>query len=109
MKCHDIGSSLENTFPYINDVVGLHRIGHLGRKLLDSAIRIFPMETQATIRCRGVWPAALSQSLHDRHSAFDAICPGPLGFPVDIENGRTMHIDDVPPARNISSSDFSSR
>ena len=79
---------------------GLDHIRHLGRKFLDHAIGILTVKAQPPFTAANSVSAALGQSLHDGHSAFDTISTGTLSFTVDIKNGCTVNVDHVSAGEN---------
>ena len=71
-----------------------------GESFSTTPSRIFAMKAQSPFTAANGVPAALGQSLHDSHPAFDTISTGALSFTIDIKNGSTVDVDHVPTGKN---------
>src|SRR5436190_13587442 len=91
----DILKSSEYRLSHVDHIVPLNMIIHVGLDDLNSTSGVSSVDAQTALRSALRESAALRQGLHDRHAALQTRYTGPLHFAVDVEDRRTVDVEDV--------------
>ncbi len=83
--------AIEQAFPDVDHVIGLHRIGQTRVDRSECPVRCLAADLQAAVGAARRHAAAEGERLHHGHGLLQPVRARALHLPVDIENRGALH------------------